>query len=141
MMEFQPIHEKKCWGEVLHVFSSPNAAVSCLNVNWGWRCSIHKHVERANSFAVIGGVLAVEDWPEGRDQPSRVRIVQPGETVTVPSGIWHRFRVIASGQVIEVYWPDTGGTVRMDDIEREDVGGRDDEKELVRISQGMVEWL
>ena len=44
--------EKKCWGEVLHTFEDPHAAVSHLRVKAGFRCSLHYHLSRANLFVV-----------------------------------------------------------------------------------------
>ena len=49
---FEPFNETKVWGSVFHLFASPHAAVSLLNVNAGTRCSRHKHQDRANQFAV-----------------------------------------------------------------------------------------
>lgn len=129
---FLPQSEEKNWGRVTHVFALPHVAVSYLEVRAGQCCSRHVHEERANMFAMLDGCLVVEEWPEGIGRPSKLRALTPGENYSVPSGVWHRFRVRQSGSVIEVYWADRGGTVRLDDIERADVGSADNLDELRR---------
>jgi len=120
--------EQKIWGTVRHLFAASNAAVSYLEVKAGFRCSRHKHMHRANLFAVVDGEIMVEEWAADMlDQPDdehlrRTRLCS-GEVLVVPSGVLHRFRVVESGHVVEVYWPDMG--VDLDDIERLDVGGPD----------------
>ena len=121
--------EKKCWGKVLHVFKSSNAAVSHLKINRGFRCSKHKHKFRANLFAVVTGVVLIEEWvvddEDWDGSEHRETSLQSGQVYVVPSGVWHRFRVIESGTMVEVYWPVRDGFVSMDDIVRMDEGGPD----------------
>ena len=115
--------EDKCWGKVQHVFASEQAAISHLVVNRGWRCSKHLHRERANLFAVSSGCIAVDEW----DKEKRIKttFLEVGEVHVVPSGVMHRFRVVSSGVVIEVYWSDVDdGRVSLSDIDREDAGGQ-----------------
>jgi mannose-6-phosphate isomerase-like protein (cupin superfamily) len=125
MVKLNP-RELKCWGDVAHIFVSDRAAVSHLRVDRGFRCSRHYHRERANQFAVISGRIIVEEW---EDNAIVETSLCAGQSYTVPSGRIHRFRVCESGELIEVYWPDDGGTVRLDDIVRLDEGGRDDDRE------------
>ncbi len=129
-MKFEPYKEEKIWGEVQHIFASEHAAVSCLELKADFRCSCHCHKERANLFALSEGCVCVEQWNHGLDRPSTITILQPGQVHTVYSGVYHRFRVIASGKLVEVYWPDEGGVVSMDDIVRHNEGGPDDFEEL-----------
>lgn len=76
-------------------------------------------------FVVLEGSLLVEQQT-GTPGQKVMHQLRPGDTVTVRSGIKHRFRVLQSGQVIEVYWPDVpGGQVRQNDICRVDQGGSD----------------
>lgn len=116
--------EQKVWGEVAHVFVSDRAAVSYLRVTKGTRSSRHFHQDRANQFIVLSGRLVVEEWRPGGDTLAISLVAW--QSYSIPSGVLHRFRVLESGEVIEVYWPDRGGTVRLDDIERLDEGGEDE---------------
>lgn len=120
-------YESKNWGQVWHLFASDQSAVSFLQLVRGTRCSRHWHDERANMFAVISGKIEVQFWgnPNGEGKPGHV-VLNPGNVFTVPYKVVHRFRVLESGQVVEVYWPDPeGGKVRFDDINRLDEGGMD----------------
>ena len=129
-MDFRPYYEDKLWGSVLHLFCSSHAAVSCLEVVAGYRCSLHRHAERANMFAVQEGAVVIEEW-DSFDQPKLIKLLHPGDIITVSSRVWHRFRVLQSGRMVEVYWADRDdGKVRMDDIERDDIGGKDNLDEL-----------
>ena len=116
-----PLWEEKCWGRVQHIFASSHAAVSILEVNAGWRCSIHLHEDRVNLFAVQSGLLVVEMF----EPMNSMHLLKPGDRLEVPSWCDHRFRVLESGHVTEVYWPAFDGIVRLDDIVRRDVGRRD----------------
>lgn len=121
--------EKKVWGEVEHLFANRRAALSTLSVNDHFCCSIHRHTERANLFWVQSGMLIVEEFSKPVDVSRRIYL-RAGGVHIVPSGRWHRFRVVQSGQVIELYWPDSGGDVSIHDIERYDEGGPDSLEDL-----------
>jgi mannose-6-phosphate isomerase-like protein (cupin superfamily) len=117
--------EKKVWGEVWHIFHSQKAAVSHLQLKAGFRCSKHSHLERANQFAVISGVVAIQVWDH--DGVMHETVLRPGQSKIVPSSVLHRFRVLESGSMVEVYWPDIlNGKVSLTDIDRVDEGGVDD---------------
>ncbi len=115
--------EKKEWGRVNHSFQSEQSAVSRLEVLAGTRCSKHIHKQRTNLFFVMSGLLLIQEWDEGCGEQLNVYL-PPGGVHIVDSNILHRFCVVKSGRVLEVYWPDAdGGRVSIDDIEREDKGG------------------
>ena len=120
-MAYKFTRDEKVWGYTSHVFCSDFAAVSYLETEAGFMCSRHRHAERLNLFACVQGRLLVEWWD--KDGVRFFVILVPGETCSIPSGVLHRFQVLESGRVIEVYWPDRGGVVRHDDIDRLDVGG------------------
>ncbi len=117
--------ERKAWGLVSHLFVCPKVAVSYLEVEAGKRCSLHYHAHRNNLFWVQSGKILVEQFtsPEGRLFHSTE--LSAGDVVVVPPGVWHRFRVLESGVVIEAYWSDNAAQLSLDDIIRADVGGDD----------------
>lgn len=129
--------EKKVWGEVQHVFNSPDVAVSVLKVNAGFRCSRHWHVHRCNQFILVSGKIEVWSWasegdltdwndpPMKPNPPMWVDMMSIGggrRNVIVPAGAPHMFVVRESGLMVEIYTPD-GGPVDIDDIVRFDEGG------------------
>lgn len=130
---FTPRTEDKNWGRVTHIFHSAHAAISVLEIKAGERCSQHIHWERANQFAVLVGSIVVEWWDRTLDGAKDMKVVTAGNSYSIHSRVRHRFRVIQSGWLVEVYWPDRlHGRVRLDDIERFDTGGPDDLDELRR---------
>ncbi len=130
---------QKCWGRVRHVFNEDGFSFSELEVIAGQRSSIHFHRERANTFQVVDAEIIVEtfkkvvfreDWIRQPFDPPDVAkckasLLRIGDCFSIPSLIWHRFRTLRPGKVLELYYPDRGGTVRLDDIERFDKGGPD----------------
>jgi len=125
--------EKKVWGEVMHVFSDPAAAISVLRVKKGFRCSRHYHLHRHNTFYVVSGAIEVLCWNDINKvighEPSLRKTLAPNEQFfmgTVEATIPHMFRVLQSGLVIEIYPPAVAGdVVDINDIVRFDVGGPD----------------
>ena len=133
---FDPYFEEKVWGKVQHVFASEDAALSCLEVKKGFRCSKHHHEDRYNMFAVQSGCIVVEKWGVFEGNSYNTIILRPGDSCTVPPDVLHRFSVLTSGKLIELYWPRPQAAVRRDDIVREDVGGPFDEDKLRTLLYG-----
>ncbi len=126
-MKTQVEKEEKVWGEVYHIFASDKAAVSVLTVNKGFRCSLHCHHHRYNLFFVESGCICVETV---RGSGRHLEVLEEGQSLSVPPYVWHRFRVLESGKVVEVYWPSRYSPVKLDDIQRKDIGGKDNLEEL-----------
>lgn len=114
--------EQKCWGLTRCIFANEHHSLHELMVVAGFQCSKHRHRERANSFYVDSGRIQVALF-NSSGLHFKTHSLGPGQTLEVPSGLTHRFKVIESGRVFETYWPDRGGVVRLDDIERFDTGG------------------
>lgn len=115
--------ETKAWGRVHHCFASSDVAISYLELEAGTRSSWHLHRDRYNAFHVTAGVVVVEH--ECLDKVL-AKLLFTGQSASVAPGTKHRFRVISGGRMVEVYWPREGATCRADDIERFDVGGKDE---------------
>jgi len=143
MNNIEPFWEEKNWGRVMHVFASDEVATSCLKVESGQCCSRHYHAQRANMFAVVDGVIAIEEWQyswkiRGGEESTEWKLIKllrlsKGMSHTVPSGVWHRFRVIESGTIVETYWCDMkGGHLSHEDIVRDTIGGPDPVEGIIR---------
>lgn len=127
--------ERKIWGYVSHIFQSDHLGLSLLRVIEGFQCSQHWHNDRDNTFIVLSGKIVVEERQMAWDRsdlsslvlgPVRRIVLCPGEIHTVPVGNLHRFQVINTGVVVEVYRPTptkTDAVVMANDIVRLDVGG------------------
>lgn len=135
---FEPFTEEKVWGSVQHIFGSPHAGVSCLVVKKGFRCSLHRHIHRGNLFNVLEGCIVVEEFgsaPEPTNKPIKYGVLSSGSVYSVSTLVWHRFRVVQSGRMVEVYWNDRG-PVSQTDIIRVDQGCADDWEELTKLYMG-----
>jgi len=138
----------KNWGKVRHVFNDDGFSFSDLRVVAGERCSLHFHEERANTFQCVDAQLIVEWWgptnqcsrqdPLGwqyeetnryflhpLESPMQSILLGEGACLVIEPMIWHRFRVVKPGTLLELYFAQPGKTVRLDDIIRFDKGGPD----------------
>lgn len=122
--------ETKCWGTVRHIFDKDMSA-SLLRVKAGFCCSIHRHMRRWNRFIVVSGKIAVVTYDKELKVQSKDTLMPRHrdidgylETLCIAPTIWHRFEVLESGLVAEVYWTTDGSDVEHSDIVRMDVGGR-----------------
>ena len=131
MHDFEQPWERKVWGEVQHVFNSPDVAVSVLKVKAGFRCSRHLHEHRCNQFILVSGKIEVWSWlsniamleyPNHPSWKDVMSLDSEYRSTKICSCIPHMFVVIEDGIVVEIYTPD-GGPVDANDIVRFDEGG------------------
>jgi mannose-6-phosphate isomerase-like protein (cupin superfamily) len=111
---------EKTWGQVEHIFSSPFAALSVLDVKAGGYSSRHYHQHRVNRFYVKSGAIDVVQYDKSGNREVVRRTLRAGDLADVGPNIVHRFEVKEPGIVIEFYFP---ADLREDDIVRLDVGG------------------
>lgn len=118
------VTEQKVWGTAMHVFNSNFVAISILQTIAGGYCSRHSHKQRINRFIVQSGAIDVVEYDaSGENEISRIRMIA-GDVHDVETEVVHRFEVVSSGVVVELYFPTCpGGTISSDDIDRIDVGG------------------
>ena len=121
-----PVWEKKCWGRAWHRFNDKHLNESLLEVNKGWQCSIHWHTNRWNCFTCIDAIIGVEDFGPAKHKPTLVstHIIKEGDSFLVQPERWHRFYTIQSGRLVEIYWTTNGQDCEIDDINRWDIGGK-----------------
>lgn len=120
-------YEDKIWGRVAHLFNE-HVAVSLLEVNAGFRCSVHQHIRRWNLFRVMSGRIDVVIYRAARGVVTSLfeaerHELRAGDEYEVPPCQWHTFHVVESGRVVEIYWAEDGGPISLDDIIRLDAGG------------------
>lgn len=119
---------RKPWGRSTSLTREPMVHSDIIKVEAGGFCSIHRHNGKANVFHVLKGMLVVRQLAVLNASPY-CRAIGPGESRTVPAGVWHQFWCPEETFCIEVYLPHVDGLVLdADDIERHpacEVGGRD----------------
>ena len=119
-------YEEKCWGKVAHLFDE-EISVSLLQVNKGFCSSIHKHNHRWNSFQMMSGCMNVVVFRKEMDgRPVRwyEHTLRAGEGCKIRPTVLHRFEVIETGKVVEIYWVTDGTKIDINDIVRLDEGGK-----------------
>ncbi len=109
----------KAWGETTLLFNDQRVSLHFLNINKGGYSSEHKHSNKTNLFYVIEGELLIRFWRKGNQIDET--ILKAGESMTIPTYIWHQFQALTDCKCLEIY--ETG--LWTDDIERRAVGGSD----------------
>lgn len=111
----------KVWGETSLLFCRNNVEIHRIVGDKGGYCSKHKHNHKYNRFFVEKGSLEIRVWKDYGLVDYTV--LNDGESLTVPPGIYHRFHVLKQDTIAyEIYWTEIGPQ----DIERESVGGKGD---------------
>ncbi|MBE3109328.1 MAG: cupin domain-containing protein [Acidobacteria bacterium] len=111
----------KAWGTTSLLFENPFFSLHLLRIEAGTFCSEHRHERKLNHFYVLSGKLVLHLWPAPgleQDQPDRTVLI-PGDSFTVPVGIWHQFAAREAVVCLEVY---EAAPVE-EDIERRSEGG------------------
>ena len=108
----------KFWGSTSPLFCKNNVEIHRLEGVRGGYSSKHRHHAKYNMFILESGSLRIVTWKDASGLPDTT-VLEPGDTCTVPPGLYHRFEVVAPCVAYEVYWTE----LRPDDIERADHGG------------------
>ena len=113
--------ERKVWGRTRCLSRYPQMSIHELVLEHpGSFCSIHYHERRHNHFYILSGSISVAVREGGRDV---IYTMSPGTSLMVPAGLLHQFQVLAKSLVIEMYTPENGCEVEVNDIVRQHEGG------------------
>ena len=112
----------KAWGETTLLFNDQRVSLHYLSIYKGGYSSEHKHSNKTNLFYVIEGELLIRFWRKGEQIDET--ILKAGESMTIPTFIWHQFQALTDCKCLEIY--ETG--LWTDDIERRIVGGSNYDK-------------
>lgn len=75
---------EKVWGREVWLVNGEQYCAKRLTVNPGWRCSMHRHPRKDETFIVESGY----GWALVEDDPIELL---PGTIVEVPPNTWHMF--------------------------------------------------
>lgn len=97
----------KAWGcEIL--IANREFCGKVMHLHKGWRCSLHFHPVKDESFLVTRGRILVEVGEPGMAHPDavdrsrmQVRELGPGESVDVPPMTLHRFTGLEDAEFVE----------------------------------------
>lgn len=98
-------YQSKDWGSNVKLGVYNGVSVWHGFVEQCGKCSIHHHVYHANEIAAINSVLCIEYFNDDLHIINSV-IIGHKQSVVIPSRSIHRFRVLESGAIMEVYWVD-----------------------------------
>ena len=113
---------KKVWGHEEWIVNNHKYCGKKLVIKKGFRCSMHKHNIKDETFYISAGKILLESEYDGKKE---TRLMTPGDVIHVKIGMWHRFTAIVDSQIIEF------STFHLDeDSIRREVSGKVDLKEL-----------
>lgn len=109
---------KKVWGHEEWIVNNPKYCGKKLVLKKGFRCSMHKHDVKDETFYVLSGKVLMETDYLGEKEN---RIMTPGDVIHIKTGMWHRFSGIIDSEIMEF------STFHMDEdsIRREPSGSFD----------------
>ena len=87
------IHEKK-WGKEFWIANNDLYCGKILELKRGWRCSIHYHKKKHETFFILDGTILMEFNNEKR-------VMKPGDILEVKQLSKHRFTGIIDSKIIE----------------------------------------
>jgi mannose-6-phosphate isomerase-like protein (cupin superfamily) len=80
---------QKQWGHEKWFCNTPSYCAKELVLEPGWRCSLHYHREKCETFVVLSGWCSLE--LQNKDSSFTTKILEPFEEVLVLPGRLHRF--------------------------------------------------
>jgi mannose-6-phosphate isomerase-like protein (cupin superfamily) len=89
---------KKEWGEEQWIVNRDYCGKRLL-LKQGYRCSLHQHVVKDETFYILSGEMKIE---VGQDPGSlEVRTLRRGDVLHLSPGTWHRFTGLTDVEFIE----------------------------------------
>ena len=104
----------KVWGEERHIVNNDKYCGKILILNKGWRCSLHFHKIKLETFHCLKGLVGLE-------LEEAYNILMPGDTIDIPVGNYHRFTGLEDSQILEISTHDD-----VADNHRKEESGRDE---------------
>jgi quercetin dioxygenase-like cupin family protein len=113
---------EKVWGHEEWIVNNSKYCGKKLVLKKGYRCSIHKHDIKDETFYILYGKVLLETEIEGKKE---TRLMTAGDVFHVIPGMWHRFTGIEPSGIMEF------STFHMDeDSIRKEPSGKIDLREL-----------
>jgi quercetin dioxygenase-like cupin family protein len=94
MKVYKPEKVEKVWGKELWIANNNEYCGKILILNKGYRCSIHYHKIKDETFYILIGKVLMEVSGESC-------VMEPGDAVHLTPGIYHRFTGLDDSQIAE----------------------------------------
>ena len=117
---------EKVWGHEEWIANNDKYCGKKLVLKRGFRCSMHQHKIKDETFYLSDGKILLETELEGKTE---ARIMTPGDVAHIKIGLWHRFTGLTEfSSIIEF------STFHMDsDSHRKETSGSVDLTELSKV--------
>ncbi len=89
---------EKVWGHEEWIVNNPKYCGKKMVLNKGYRCSMHKHEIKDETFYILSGKVLLETDFNGEKE---TRLLTPGDVLHIEIGMWHRFTGIVGSEIIE----------------------------------------
>jgi quercetin dioxygenase-like cupin family protein len=89
---------EKVWGHEEWIVNNDKYCGKKLFLKTGFRCSMHHHKVKDETFYIASGVVYLETEFEGKKDN---RVMHPGEIAHIKIGMWHRFTGLQDAEIIE----------------------------------------
>jgi len=87
----------KVWGEEYWIANSDKYCGKKLVLKKGFRCSIHHHKIKDETFYIQSGKVLVERGEDAKEK----KIMLPGESVHIEPNLLHRFTGLEDSEIFE----------------------------------------
>lgn len=115
----------KVWGQTTQIEANGSLEFHRIEFKKDFQCSEHYHSTKSNGFFVEEGKLLIKTWPENTEIVDTT-ILNKGDYMEVPAGVWHQFVGITDGIAFELYWSEFD----KEDIVRRTQGSRVPDAEI-----------
>ena len=89
---------EKVWGHEEWIVNNDKYCGKKLVLNQGFRCSMHKHNIKDETFYILSGNVLMESEYNGK---SAQRVMTAGDVIHIKVGMWHRFSGIVKSEIME----------------------------------------
>ena len=118
---------EKVWGHEEWIVNNEKYCGKKLFVKKGFRCSMHHHKIKEETFYIASGKIFLESDMNGEKMQ---RVLTPGDIQHIEIGMWHRFTGLEDSEVIEF------STFHRDsDSHRKEASGAVDLEKITLITQ------
>ena len=90
----KPEEHEKVWGRELWIANNDMYCGKILELNGGFRCSIHHHKNKDETFFILEGLVFMEVGNESS-------VMEPGDILRLEPGAKHRFTGLHDSKIIE----------------------------------------
>lgn len=104
---------KKPWGQEEVIEINPKYMVKRLTMLAGHRCSLQYHNIKRETIYVLSGRLKIISGTKADSLTEK--IYNPGESVTIPTGVIHRMEGVDDAVYLESSTPEMDDVVRLKD--------------------------